>query len=134
MELLESLTYCLRLWGHLEMRPSTFNPNTASVKRTALEEIGLAKFNFAYDCPACEYAKSVVYSEPFAEGDIHRCEHCPLWCTGQQDPGFRVFCELEGSPYEDWREANNEQDRKIHAGRMVELIKKRMEDFDYASN
>ncbi len=81
---------------------------------------GWAKYGKMWGmCPGCEYTRQ---AKPYLP--------CPVW--GDCDHLGNLKCLAETSPYIKWREAITlaEDERKLAAGGMVELIKSKLQEAD----
>lgn len=111
----DALRKCLVIWEWLA------KADASATKEDAYEALELAVD--LYDCPACEYALTVLraYAPDYGR-KIQRCEFCPLYS------GTKRVCTDTNEPYITWAfgKIGDETVQATHA--MITLIKQRMED------
>jgi hypothetical protein len=103
---------CLTLWGHLAKTGE-------ACKDRAIEKLHskgeLSKRKYLYYCPFCEYLRDQYPDDEDDEG----CGEC-IWPGAKK--GKVIACTSAGSVYWGWADAESDNERKVAARAVYDLI------------
>jgi len=111
MELIDAIHISKRLWKWLYNNPGSYKNEWPDwdINGGDVEVCG----NW---CPICKYVVDMPEELRLDKGIVFDCRLCPIkWTNDDQSSINETWCEMPGSPYLTWQDADNEEEDKAGA-------------------